>query len=200
MKIGVLALQGGFDAHSKRLAEIGVESVLIRNESELDSVEGLIIPGGESTTLLKLCDKSFRDKIASKVKAGFPILTTCAGTILIANEVSNPPQESLKLIDIGVERNAYGRQVDSFITKEIESDSSLSKDPFEVVFIRAPKIISTGKDVKVLVKCGGEPVLVQSNNVLAATFHPELSSSGIVHQYFTNLVEAGILTKSTPIQ
>ena len=188
-KIGILALQGGFDLHAKRLIEIGADPVLVKKEEELEDIQGLIIPGGESTTLLKLCSKSFRDKISEKVKNGLPLFTTCAGTILIASKVKNPPQESLNLIDIEVERNAYGRQVDSFITEDINCDSSFSTDKFEVVFIRAPKITKTGKNVKVLVSCNNEPVLVQDKHILAATFHPELSSGKTVHEYFAGMIK-----------
>lgn len=189
MKIGVLALQGGFDLHAKRLKEIGVEAILVKKEEELDLIEGLIIPGGESTTLLKLCEPEFRKKIASKVRDGLPLLTTCAGTIFTAKKVSNPPQESLNLIDIDVERNSYGRQTESFITKEITADENLGNSEFEVVFIRAPRITRTGKNVRTLISLKSEPVLVQEKNVMAATFHPELSENKI-HDYFLQYVRA----------
>jgi 5'-phosphate synthase pdxT subunit len=191
VKIGVLALQGGFDLHAKRLKEIGHTAILVKKAEELNGIDGLIIPGGESTTLLKLCDKAFRDKISELVKGGLPLLTTCAGTILIANKVTNPPQESMKLLDIEVERNAYGRQVDSFITENIKTDKSLSDKNFEVVFIRAPKITETGKNVKVLISSENSPILVRDKNILAATFHPELSKSTLVHEYFAGIIQGG---------
>ncbi len=189
-KIGILALQGGFDLHYKCIVDLRAEPVLVKYESELEDIDALIIPGGESTTLLKLCNESFRNKISAKVKSGMPLLTTCAGTILIAANVTNPPQDSLNLIDIDVQRNAYGRQADSFITENVTTDKEFSAEKIEVVFIRAPKITRTGKNIKTLISIDKEPILVQHKNIMAATFHPELSSSAkIVHQYFINNIK-----------
>lgn len=185
MKIGVLALQGGFELHENRIRDLGCTPVQIKKKEELPQINGLIIPGGESTTLLKLCDQEFRSGITEFVKKGLPLFTTCAGTILIAKKVSNPPQESLNLIDIEVERNAYGRQVDSFITKNIVCNKDFSSQAFEVVFIRAPKISYVGQNVNVLISLNNDPILVEFKNIMAATFHPELNDdSYLVHDYF----------------
>jgi 5'-phosphate synthase pdxT subunit len=180
LKIGVLALQGDFAAHSKVLREIGAEAVEVRSPSQMDLVDALIIPGGESTTMLKLIqEEGFAAPIKRFAESGKPIMGTCAGAILLARHVTGPEQPSLSLIDIGVERNAYGRQVDSFIAM---ADSLLGDEPMEAVFIRAPRIIRTGPHVRTLATVAGEPVLVQSGNIIAATFHPELSGDRRVHR------------------
>lgn len=185
IKIGILALQGGFDLHSKRVVDLGAEPRLIRQEGELNGIDALIIPGGESTTLLKLCTPAFRKKIRGLIKDGLPTLTTCAGTILLASKVTNPEQESLNLIPIEVERNAYGRQTDSFITKDLELTGELKNKEVEAVFIRAPKLSPQSNKVEILIRHRGDPVLVRSGNILAATFHPELSPSAkAVHELF----------------
>lgn len=184
MKIGVLAIQGDFDAHRRRLEELGAEVVLVRKPEELDQVDGLVIPGGESTTFLKfLGQNGFLEKLREFVKVK-PTFGTCAGAILLAKEVSNPDQEGLGAIDIGIRRNAYGRQIDSFIE---EIDSKLGR--IETVFIRAPRIERVGKDVEVLASEKNDPILVRQGKVMAATFHPELSSDSRVHQEFLNLVD-----------
>ncbi len=191
MKIGVLALQGDFEAHRKRLEELGAEVVLVRKPEQLDEIEALVIPGGESTTFLKLLgDKGFqqlKDFVRSK-----PTFGTCAGAIMLAKEVENPKQQGLGAMDMTVRRNAYGRQIDSFID-EVPASAELEqgKGPLEMVFIRAPKIESLGPGVEVLASQGGDPVLVRQGRTMAATFHPELSDDPRVHAYFLRLVRNG---------
>ena len=186
MKIGVLAIQGDFDAHRRRLEQLGAEVILVRNPDELDAVDGLVIPGGESTTFLKfLGQNGFLKKLRDFVKVK-PTFGTCAGAILLAKEVTNPDQEGLAAIDIGIRRNAYGRQVDSFID---EIDSKLG--PIETVFIRAPRIERVGPSVEVLATEKNDPVLVRQGKVMAATFHPELSEDPTVHAEFLKLCRNG---------
>jgi 5'-phosphate synthase pdxT subunit len=187
MKIGVLALQGDFDAHRRRLEELGAEVVLVKKPEQLDAIDGLIIPGGESGTFLKLLGEDGLAKLKDFVRVK-PTFGTCAGCILLAAEVENPKQAGLGALDITVRRNAYGRQIDSSIR-----EGRFLGEPVEMVFIRAPKIERTGKDVEVIATEGsGEdmvPVLVRKGNTLAATFHPELSDDRRIHQYFLDLVE-----------
>jgi 5'-phosphate synthase pdxT subunit len=188
MRIGVLALQGDFDRHAKALARCGVEAVEVRKPQELEDVDGLIMPGGESTTLLKLMDAwGFVPALEKFHAEGRPIFGTCAGLILLAREVDNPRQFSLGLIDVGVERNAYGRQRESF-----EADGRATLDgratPVEMVFIRAPRIRHVGPGVETLARHGEEPVMVRQGSVLAATFHPELTDDSTVHEYFCQMV------------
>ncbi len=187
MKIGVLALQGDFDAHRRRLEELGAEVVLVRNPEDFEDIDGLVIPGGESTTFLKLLgDRTFQklnDFVHSK-----PTFGTCAGAIMLAREVENPRQAGLNAIDISIRRNAYGRQIDSSI---VEAPTALGGEPLEMVFIRAPRVESVGQEVEVLAKRGDDPVLVRQGKVMAATFHPELSADKRVHQEFLKLVRNG---------
>jgi 5'-phosphate synthase pdxT subunit len=184
MTIGVLAIQGDFDAHRRRLEELGANALLVKKPEQLDQVDALIIPGGESTTFLKFLEqRGFKDKLRDFVHAK-PTFGTCAGAILLARQVSNPAQESLNAIDIAVRRNAYGRQVDSFIT---EAESKLG--PIEMVFIRAPRIERVGAGVEVLAREHEDPVLVRQGKVLVATFHPELSDNKRVHEEFVRMVE-----------
>ena len=188
MRIGVLALQGDFALHAKALAKCGVEAVEVRKPSELDEVDGLIIPGGESTTLLKLMDAwNFTPALEKFHGAGKPIFGTCAGLIILARDVENPKQFSLGLIDVAVERNAYGRQRESF---EAQGTVRLDDAPvqLEMVFIRAPRIRRIGPGVEVLAEHRGEPVMARQDRVLVATFHPELTDSTAVHQYFCDVV------------
>jgi len=188
MRIGVLALQGDFALHARALEKCGVEAVEVRKPEQLDQVDGLIMPGGESTTLLKLMDAwGFVPALEKFHGAGKPIFGTCAGLILLAREVESPKQFSLGLIDVAVERNAYGRQRESF---EAAGTANLDKKPvpLEMVFIRAPRIRRMGPDVQVLAEHGGEPVMAQQDRVLVATFHPELTDTTTVHQYFCDLV------------
>jgi len=187
MKIGVLALQGDFDAHRRRLEELGAEVVLVRNAEDFDSLDGLVIPGGESTTFLKLLDDPTFEKLNNFVHTQ-PTFGTCAGAIMLAREVENPPQPGLDAIDISIRRNAYGRQINSSI---IAAPSALGSEPLEMVFIRAPRIVKVGDQVEILAKRGNDPVLVRKGNVMAATFHPELSEDRRVHAEFLKLVKNG---------
>ncbi len=188
MKIGVLALQGDFDAHRRRLEELGAEVLLVRKAEQFDEIDGLVIPGGESTTFLKLLDdRCFRklDEFAHSK----PTFGTCAGAIMLARQVENPHQPGLGAIDITIRRNAYGRQIDSTIVEA--AASSLGGNPLEMVFIRAPRIDSVGEGVEVLAKRDDDPVLVRQGSVMAATFHPELSNDTRVHAEFLKLVKNG---------
>jgi 5'-phosphate synthase pdxT subunit len=194
MKIGVLALQGDFDAHRRRLEELGAEVVLVRKPEQLDEIEGLVIPGGESGTFLKLLgDKGF-EKLKEFVRLK-PTFGTCAGAILLADEVENPRQAGLGALNIRIRRNAYGRQIDSSIRegKFFENDHA---SPIEMVFIRAPKIEHIGEGVEVLATEGKDPVVVRQGKTMAATFHPELSDDTRVHQAFLDLIHNGIKTSS----
>ena len=184
MKVGILALQGDFDAHRRRLEELGAEAVLIKNPAQLDAIDALIIPGGESSTFLwHLEQRGFLEKLRDFVRSK-PTFGTCAGAILLAQEVSGPAQPSLGAFDISIQRNAYGRQVNSFIG---HVQTEFEGGPLEAVFIRAPKISRVGSNVQVLAREGGDPVLVRQANVMAATFHPELSADARVHREFLKM-------------
>jgi 5'-phosphate synthase pdxT subunit len=186
-RIGVLAIQGDYDAHSQALWEAGAEPVLVRKPEELASVDGLIIPGGESTTFLKFLERDgFLGALRTFVQDK-PTFGTCAGCILLAKEVTHPPQRSLGVLNATVERNAYGRQIDSSIET---SETHLPGGPLEMVYIRAPRIVKTGDGVEVLAERDGFPVLVEQGHLMAATFHPELSSDRRVHQRFVELVRS----------
>jgi len=183
--IGVLAIQGDYEAHQKRLEELGASTVLVRTREQLDQVDALVMPGGESSTMLKFLE---RDAFFEKLKdfcAHKPVFGTCAGSILLAKEVTGPEQMSLGVIDMTVRRNAYGRQLESAI---ITAPTKLGADPLEMVFIRAPKIEQVGKEVEVLAEREGSPVLVRQGKTMAATFHPELSVDKRVHQLFLQLI------------
>ena len=183
--IGVLALQGAYDAHARALAAIGADPRLVRRPDQLEGLEGLIIPGGESTTFLKHLERDgFFSALDAFVRVT-PTFGTCAGVILLAKDVLNPAQASLAALDITVERNAYGRQIDSTILTE---PTSLPGGPMEMVFIRSPRITRTGPAVEVLARRDDAPVLVRQGHILAATFHPELSSDTRVHQFFLDIV------------
>jgi pyridoxal 5'-phosphate synthase pdxT subunit len=187
MKIGVLALQGDFAAHQRRLKELGAEVVLVRKPEQFGDLDGLVIPGGESSTFLKLLgDETFR--VLNEFVHSKPTFGTCAGAIMLARQVENPHQPGLDAIDITIRRNAYGRQIDSTI---VEAPSSLGTDPLEMVFIRAPRIERVGEGVEVLAKRDDDPVLVRKGSVMAATFHPELSDDTRVHAEFLKLVKNG---------
>jgi len=186
MKIGVLALQGDFDAHRKRLEELGAEVVLIKRSEQLDEIDGLVIPGGESGTFLKLLGEAGFEKLKQFVHLK-PTFGTCAGAILLANEVENPQQSGLGALDIRIRRNAYGRQIDSSI-RQGQFQGKLGNSPLEMVFIRAPKIERVGPGVEIIATEGGDPVAVRQGRVMAATFHPELSDDTRVHQSFLDLV------------
>jgi 5'-phosphate synthase pdxT subunit len=180
-KVGVLALQGDFEAHGKALARAGAEPVEVRSADQLREIDGLVIPGGESTTMLKLIEQEGLFEPLRQFGQARPIFGTCAGAILLASGVTNPAQASLKLMDIDVERNAYGRQLDSRIAHL--KPEGVDRD-LEAVFIRAPIIKRVGQNAKVLARYDGDPVLVEQGKHLVATFHPELTSDPSVHQLF----------------
>lgn len=189
-RIGVLALQGDFEAHRQALQQAGAEAIEVRRAGELDDVDGLVIPGGESTTMWKLL---VSERLLGPLKSygeRRPVFGTCAGAILVAREVLNPPQDSLGLVDIQIERNAYGRQLESRIARLApEPGAVLNADgQLEAVFIRAPIIRQVGEGVKVLARYNGEPVLVEQGRHLAATFHPELSADRSIHRLFLDKV------------
>jgi 5'-phosphate synthase pdxT subunit len=184
-RIGVLAIQGDYAAHAAALREAGADPVLVRRPEELVGLDGIIIPGGESTTVLKFLEiNGFQGKLKAFVEEK-PAFGTCAGCILLAREVLNPPQASLGVLDVSVERNAYGRQIDSSIQ---EAATKLGGDPLEMVYIRAPRITKAGGDVEVLAEREGSPVLVRQGHLLAATFHPELSRDRRIHRLFVEMV------------
>lgn len=181
-RVGVLALQGDFEAHQRALARTGAEAVQVRSAADLENVAGLIIPGGESSTMLKLLEEENLLEPLREFGQRRPIFGTCAGAILLASQVDNPPQPSLGLMDIEVERNAYGRQLDSRIA-HLHPEGQPDCD-MEAVFIRAPIIRRVGADAKVLATYQGDPVLVEQGRHLAATFHPELTDDSRVHLMF----------------
>ena len=203
MKIGVLALQGDFALHVKALERCGcsasrsassgemtVEAVEVRKPEQLADLDGLVIPGGESTTLLKLMDEwGFVPALEKLHAAGKPMFGTCAGLILLARGVENPPQFSLGVIDVDVERNAYGRQRESFETRGTAVLDG-APTPIEMMFIRAPRIRRVGEDVEVLARQGGDPVMARQGTVLVATFHPEVTGEQAIHRYFCEMVRA----------
>lgn len=184
--IGVLAIQGDFAAHIKALRRIGAEAVEIRSKNDFEDISGLILPGGESTTMLKFFeDENLGESIKEFAGSGKPVFGTCAGAILLAREVYNPTQASLGLIDMVIERNGYGRQVDSFVgTAQAIAEFGI----VEAVFIRAPRIKSVGPRVEILARFNGEPVLVRERNMLAATFHPELTGDERTHRLFCDMI------------
>ncbi len=184
-RIGVLALQGDFEAHQKALERAGAVPFEVRCAADLESLDGLILPGGESTTMLKLLDAEEMLEPVREFGSRKPVFGTCAGAILLATEVLHPRQRSLGLMDLTVERNGYGRQVDSRIT-QIELDGKSA----EAVFIRAPVIRRVGPESKILATYLDAPVLVEQGRHLAATFHPELSTGSDIHQHFVNKVAA----------
>ena len=196
MPIGVLALQGDFDAHRRRLEELGAEVVLVKKPEQFDHIDGLVIPGGESGTFLKLLGEAGFEKLREFVHSK-PTFGTCAGAILLAKEVENPHQAGLGALNIRIRRNAYGRQIDSSIregkffarTSGDHHDAALRETPLEMVFIRAPKIERVGEGVEVIATEGPDPVAVRQGKTMAATFHPELSNDTRVHQAFLDLVK-----------
>ncbi|HLI03872.1 MAG TPA: pyridoxal 5'-phosphate synthase glutaminase subunit PdxT [Terracidiphilus sp.] len=192
VRIGVLAIQGDYAAHGDALAEAGAEPAEVRTAGDLDSLDGLVLPGGESTTMLKFLERRGLFDPLREFCATRPVFGTCAGTILLAREVRNPAQRSLGVLDAVVERNAYGRQIDSTI---LTAPSSLGGEPLEMVFIRAPRIARIGSGVEPLAFRDGSPTLVRQGRVMAATFHPELSRDRRVHRHFVEIV-AGSLSRS----
>jgi 5'-phosphate synthase pdxT subunit len=186
-KVGVLALQGDFAAHGAALERAGAKPVFVRERSQLTDLDGLVIPGGESTTMLKLLHYDELFEALQEFGRRKPVFGTCAGAILLASDVSHPAQESLGLMDLSVERNGYGRQIDSRVA-EIDPDPDFAQrtapGKLEAVFIRAPIIRRTGSGAKVLARYAGDPVLVEQGPHLVATFHPELTSDLRVHELF----------------
>ncbi|MCC6857203.1 MAG: pyridoxal 5'-phosphate synthase glutaminase subunit PdxT [Bryobacterales bacterium] len=193
-RVGILALQGDFEAHGKALARAGAGAVFVRTAGDLEGLDGLIIPGGESTTMLKLLrEEKLMDPLAEFGRRR-PVFGTCAGAILLAREVSNPVQDSLALMDIAVERNAYGRQLESHVSK-VQPDEEFARragaGEMEAVFIRAPIIRRVGESVRVLARSNGDPVLVEQGPYLVATFHPELTVDSRVHRLFLSKLSDG---------
>lgn len=189
MKIGILAVQGDFEAHAATLTRLGVDHAFVRKPNDMEGMDALILPGGESTTQWKfLVEEGLQKSIAEHAAKGGAIFGTCAGAILLARDVQNPQQESLGLADISVIRNGYGRQLASEVRK---GPTEISPGPIEMVFIRAPIIGRVGPDTQVLARSDGQPVLVRQKNILIATFHPELSRDTTVHQYFVGMVREG---------
>jgi 5'-phosphate synthase pdxT subunit len=186
-RVGVLAIQGDYAAHAAALSESGAEPCEIRKPDQLRKLDGLILPGGESTTMLKFLEKHGFLEALLEFCNHKPVFGTCAGAILLAREVRNPAQRSLGILDAVVERNAYGRQIDSTI---LTAETELAGGPLEMVFIRAPRIVATGTGVQILARRDGAPVLVRQGNIMAATFHPELSVDRRVHQLFVQIVTA----------
>ena len=187
--IGVLALQGAFESHQQRLAELGAPTRQVRTPGDLDRVDALVMPGGESTTMSKLLVTSgLFDPIAERIAAGMPVFGTCAGMILLATEVldGRPDQVSLAAIDITVQRNGYGRQLDSFETEITVPSFGAQAAPFHGVFIRAPKVVRVGPGVEVLAEHEGVPVILRQAAITVASFHPELTGDHRLHAEFLN--------------
>jgi 5'-phosphate synthase pdxT subunit len=194
-KIGILAIQGDYTAHAAALERLGVAHALVRWPRDLESLDGVILPGGESTTMLKfLGEEGLDNALVEFASTGRAIFGTCAGTILLAREVKNPPQRSLNLLDAVVLRNAYGRQLASEIRRE---PTSMRDEPLEMVFIRAPIIESVGPGVGILARSADQPVLVRQGAILAATFHPELTADTAVHELFVRMASAGSAAESS---
>ena len=201
MKIGVLALQGDYEAHAERLGQLNLTPVYVKSAEQLTDLDGLVLPGGESSAMLRLMTDQLAQGIAHVCSAGMAVLATCAGVILIAQNVTSPDQRSLGLIDIDVARNAYGRQLDSFVDRELTWTTAAKNElanaagmaeldqSVEAIFIRAPKITRVGRGVTSLLLSQNNPVLVVQDNIFAATFHPELSQhSRAVYQFFLNKI------------
>jgi 5'-phosphate synthase pdxT subunit len=184
--VGVLALQGAYEVHVQRLDALGAEARLVRKPEQLEGLDGLVIPGGESTTFLKHLERAgFYEKLEHFCQA-MPVFGTCAGCILMAKEVEQPPQRSFGVLNIAVERNAYGRQNESTI---LTAETALPGGPLEMVFIRAPRISRIGPGIETLATRDGSPTLVRQGRLLAATFHPELTEDVRVHQFFLNMIQ-----------
>jgi 5'-phosphate synthase pdxT subunit len=193
-RVGVLAIQGDYDAHARALADVSAGPCEVRKPEQLEGLHGLILPGGESTTILKFLEKNNFLEALGDFCSTHPVFGTCAGTILLAREVRNPGQRSLGVLDAVVERNAYGRQIDSAI---LTAPTRLPGGDLEMVFIRAPRILSVGPGVKTLACREGSPVLVRQGNVMAATFHPELSLDRRIHRLFVDIVTENCLQPGT---
>jgi 5'-phosphate synthase pdxT subunit len=182
MRCGVLALQGDWAAHAAVIDGLGAEPVAVRTRDELDAVEALVLPGGESTAMLRLMEADgLARALTERIGGGLPVLGTCAGIILLARS-TEPPQPTLGLLDLDVARNAYGRQVHSRVAAVDLDDSIAGRATFDGVFIRAPKITRAGPGVTVLGRCGDDPALVRQGTIIAATFHPELTGDDRIHR------------------
>jgi pyridoxal 5'-phosphate synthase pdxT subunit len=188
-RIGVLAIQGDYAAHAEALLEAGAVPVEVRHSEDLSNLDGLILPGGESSTMLKFLERGNLFDDLKQFCSSRPVFGTCAGAILLAREVRNPSQRSLGILDAVVERNAYGRQIDSSI---LFSETELPGEKLEMVFIRAPRIVEIGSGVGVLARRDGDPTLVRQGKLMAATFHPELSPDRRVHRAFVDIVKANL--------
>lgn len=189
MKIGIVAIQGDFAAHAAMLQALGAETMEVRTVQDLEGCDGLVLPGGESTTQLQfLKEEGLFDAIRKFSKQGGAVFGTCAGAILLSTKVNNPPQESLGLLNMTVLRNGYGRQLASDV---FFGPSTLKKEPLEMVFIRGPIIEEVGKGIEVLARHEEKPALVEKGNVLAATFHPELTDDTTVHEHFLSMAANG---------
>jgi 5'-phosphate synthase pdxT subunit len=187
--IGILAVQGDFAAHAAMLHSLGAETTEVRTITDLQQCDALILPGGESTTQLQfLQEEGLGEEIKKFAAKKQPVFGTCAGAILLAARVNNPAQDSLGLLDMTILRNGYGRQLASEVSF---GNSKLKSEPMEMVFIRAPIIERVGPAVEILAEYGGKPVLVRKGNLLAATFHPELTADTTVHRHFLELVKSG---------
>lgn len=194
MKIGVLALQGAFLDHMKVLARCGCEAVQIKLPDQLDEIDGLIIPGGESTTIGKLMmEFNFKEAINAKINEGMPVFGTCAGMILLAKNIYEREQPNLGVLDVTVKRNAFGRQVDSF--EAPVTIGEIGDSPFLAVFIRAPYFMDVNPNVNILAEYEGKIVMVRQDNLLACAFHPELTQDNRVHQYFIDMIKEQDKTK-----
>jgi pyridoxal 5'-phosphate synthase pdxT subunit len=185
LTIGVLALQGDYEAHARAFAAAGARTVLVRKAQDLEGIDGLVMPGGESTTMLKFLEQNGFFGALKDFAANTPCFATCAGCILLAREVLHPPQRSLGVFDATVERNAYGRQIDSTI---LSAETELPGGPLEMVFIRAPRITNVGPGVEVLARRDGSPTLVRQGHLLVATFHPEMTADSRVQKFFLEMV------------
>ena len=196
MKVGILALQGDFEAHARMLERLGAEWTYVKRAEDLAGVNALILPGGESTTMLKFLEQeNFLGALQRLPTEGKPLFGTCAGAILLAKEVTNPPQASLALVDVTIERNAYGRQLQSAVRRGC---STLTGAPLEMVFIRAPIIRRVGPEARVVAECDGLPVAVEQGLCLLATFHPELTSDSTLHEHFLGMARAGAPARRRP--
>jgi 5'-phosphate synthase pdxT subunit len=187
MRVGILAIQGDVAAHARALVRAGAQAVEVRVEKDLDGLDALVIPGGESTTISKGMERlGLYEPIRAFARAGRPVLGTCAGAILLAQRVENKPVPTLELLDVTAVRNAYGTQLDSFAAT-VDPGAALGLDTLRCLFIRAPRLTALGPNVEVLARVDGEPVLVQEGNLLAATFHPELTSDARVHRHLLSM-------------
>ena len=188
LRIGVLGLQGDFREHVEMLRLMGVETLVVKLPEDLELIDGLIIPGGESTTMGRIMiDMGLKDLLKEKIESGMPVFGTCAGMILLSKKVEGYDQPLLGVLDVEIERNAYGRQVESF---EVDIEiPELGDRPFRAIFIRAPKIKKAGEEVKIFAKYGKDPVLVRQGNILASSFHPELTGDTRIHNYFMRMIE-----------